>query len=275
MARGKKMKVGLALGGGGARGFAHIGVLEVLDREGINIDMIAGTSAGAIVGALYAQGKSGSEIKSLALDIASQRLVSLLDPALPKSGFIKGNKIKNLIASFLGGNIKFSNLRIPFACVAADINTGEEVVINRGSVPEAIRASISIPVVFSLVKRDNRYLVDGGLVNPVPASIVKRMGADIVIAVNVVPDIADTVSRDDKGRQKSPKELDMVHILLQYLNITSNSLVKTSLELADVIIEPNTAHIKGNDYHDAQEGILQGELAAQKSVLEIKQMLIN
>jgi len=181
-----RKKVGLALGGGAARGLAHIGVLEVLEKEGIPIDMIAGTSAGAAIGALYAEGKDTSRIKDLVLDIKWWRLAPLVDLALPKTGFIGGRKVKELLKLMIG-DIEFGDLKIPLACVAADIMTGEEVVIKEGSVLEAVRASISIPVVFTVAKWRGRYLVDGGLVNPVPVSVLKRMGADFIIAVNVIP----------------------------------------------------------------------------------------
>ena len=144
-------KIGLALGGGAARGLAHIGVLEVLEKEGIPVDMIAGTSAGAAIGALYAQGKDVSQIKEVALNASWRRLVSLVDLTLPRSGFIEGTRIKNLLKSIIG-DIKFSDLKIPLACVAADRRTCEEVVIDQGSVLEAVRASISLPGIFTVVK---------------------------------------------------------------------------------------------------------------------------
>ena len=209
-------KVGLALGGGAARGLAHIGVLDVLQKEGIPIDMIAGTSAGAVVGAIYAWNQDTARIKKEALEVNWRKVAPLIDPSLPKSGLIKGKKIKDLLASYIGGNIKFSDLKIPFACVATDIDTGEEVVIDQGSVPEALRASISIPGIFTVVKREGRYLVDGGLTNPVPVNVVKRMGADFIIAVNVIPDVSVRIGKDKRQAkaQKSPNlpGHDAVHI---------------------------------------------------------------
>ena len=275
MAKLAKRKVGLALGSGAARGLAHIGVLEVLEKEGIPIDMIAGVSAGAAIGALYAQGKDASLIKSLALDLSWKRLASLADLALPKTGFIKGRKIRDLLALFLGGDIKFSDLKIPLACVATDIITGEEVVISHGSVLEGIRASISIPALFTLVKWKGRYLVDGGLVNPVPVSVVKRMGADVVIAVNVIPDVADRAHRADKEQTEGFKEPNIIHIIMQSIYIGTYSLVRSSLEGANIVIEPRVAHIGSGDFHHAQEHILQGELAAQESIPEIKRRIKN
>ena len=268
----QKRKIGLALGSGAARGLAHIGVLAVLEKEGIPVDMIAGTSTGAAIGALYAQGKDVGQIKELALDLSWKKLAPLVDPSLPKTGFIKGKKIKDLLALFIGSDTKFSDLKIPLACVATDIVTGEEVIIDQGSVLEAIRASISVPAIFTVVKWGGRYLVDGGLVNPVPVSVVKRMGADFIIAVNVIPDVADRAHRADKGGLKEP---NIINIIMQSIYIGTYSMVKSSLEEANIVIEPSVAHIGAGDVLRAQECILQGELAAQSFVLEIKRKLEN
>ena len=266
----QKRKIGLALGSGAARGLAHIGVLAVLEKEGIPVDMIAGTSTGAAIGALYAQGKDAGQIKELALDLSWKKLAPLVDPSLPKTGFIKGKKIKDLLALFIGGDTKFSDLKIPLACVATDIVTGEEVIIDQGLVLEAIRASISVPAIFTVVKWGGRYLVDGGLVNPVPVSVVKRMGADFVIAVNVMPDVTDRAHRADKEGLKEP---NIINIIMQSIYIGTHSLVKSSLEGANIVIEPRVAHIGAGDVLRAQECILQGELAAQSFVPEIKRKL--
>jgi len=261
-------KIGLALGSGAARGLAHVGVLEVLKKEGIPIDMIAGTSAGAVIGATYAWSTDTDQIKEQALEVNWRKLAPLIDPSLPKTGLIKGKRIKNLLASYIGGNIKFSDLKIPFACVATDIETGEEVVIDRGLVPEALRASISVPAVFTVVKRGDRYLVDGGLVNPVPVSVVKRMGADFIIAVNVMPDVTDRT-------EKMNKEPNIFQIIMQSIYITTYSLVRSSVEDADILIEPQVVHIGAGDFQKAQELILRGEQAAQSAIPEIKRMLKN
>jgi len=263
----RKRKVGLALGTGAARGLAHIGVLEVLEKEGIPIDMIAGTSAGAAIGALYAQGKDASMIKDLALDLNWKRLAFLVDLALPRTGFIGGRKIKDLLRSIIG-DIEFSDLRIPFACVAADIMTGEEVVISHGSVLDGIRASISIPVIFTVVKWKGRYLVDGGLVNPVPVSVLRQMGADLIIAVNVIPAVRDRAQQVEKI-----KEPHIISVIMQSLYIASYSTVRSSLEGADIVIEPQMADITYGDFSRAEECILQGALATQGSIPEIKRQL--
>ncbi|HEX74046.1 MAG TPA: patatin family protein [Dehalococcoidia bacterium] len=262
----RNRKIGLALGSGAARGLAHIGVLEVLEKEGITIDMLAGSSAGALVGALYAQGKDISQIKNLVIDLGSKRFAFLADPALPKTGLIKGRRIKEVLKSIIGGDIGFSNLRIPLACVATDIVTGEEVVINQGSVLEGVRASISIPVIFAVVKWKGRYLVDGGLVNPVPASVLRDMGADFIIAVNVAPSISGKLHQ--VGR-----EPNIFNVIMQTIHIAAYQSLKLSLSEADVVIEPQVASIGYFDFHRTQECILQGELAAQESIIKIKRQL--
>lgn len=260
-------KLGLALGGGAARGLAHIGVLEVLEKEGIVVDMIAGTSAGAAIGALYAQGKPAGRIKELALDTGWRRMVSLIDLALPRSGFIEGTKIKNLLKSFIG-DIGFSDLEIPLACVATDIRSGEEVVISDGLVLEGVRASISIPVIFTAVKWRDRYLVDGGLVNPVPVSTVRKMGADFVIAVNVIPPMGVRLQPS-----KESKPPGIFQSMLHSFYIATYSLVRSSLAEADIVIEPKLPHVGYGDFHRISESIAQGEIAAKALIEQIKQQL--
>ena len=179
-------KVGLALCSGAAKGLSHIGVLAALQDQGVQIDIIAGVSMGALVGAVYAQGKDIDLMRSLAIALGPKRFYFLADPALSKSGLIRGRKFSNMLRSIMG-DIKFQDLEIPFACSTTDIESGQEVVIRQGLVREGVRASCSIPIVFTPTKLGNRYLVDGGLVNPVPMSILKGMGADFIIAVNVMP----------------------------------------------------------------------------------------
>ena len=262
----KKNKIGLALSSGAARGLAHVGVIDVLHKEGIPIDMIAGTSSGAIMGAVYAWNQDTDRMKEHALDTRWKKFAPMIDPSFPKTGFIKGRKIKNLLSSFLGGNIKFSDLKIPFACVATDIDTGEEVVINSGSVPEALRASISIPGIFTLVKHEGRYLVDGGLTTPVPVNVVKRMGADFIIAVNVMPDVSTRTER----MQKEP---NIFQVMMQSIYIATYSLVRSGVENADIVIEPAVAHIGAGEFQKAQELITLGEQAARNAIPEIKRKL--
>lgn len=263
-----RKRVGLALSGGAARGLAHVGVLEVLQKEGIPIDMIAGTSAGAIIGAIYARSQDTTQIKKDVLEPGWKKFAPLIDPSIFKGGLIKGTKIKGLLSSYVGGNIKFSDLTIPFACVATDIDTGQEVVIDRGSVPEALRASISIPGIFTVVKREGRYLVDGGLTTPVPVNVVKRMGADFIIAVNVTPDVTDRT-------KKAHKKPSIFQVIMQSIYIATYSLARSSLEDADIVIEPDLASIGAGDFQKAWELISRGEQAARNAIPEIKRRLNN
>lgn len=179
-------KIGLALGAGAARGFAHIGVLKVLDEEKIPVDFIAGTSTGALMGAIYASGISAKEMEELVLNLDRRKTTSFFTPTIPYSGLVEGKRITEFMKSIIG-NPNIEDLKIPFAAIATDVLNGREVVITKGSAIEAIRASISIPGIFTPCEYNGNFLVDGGLVNPVPVSCVSDMGADFIIAVNVLP----------------------------------------------------------------------------------------
>jgi NTE family protein len=268
-----RKKVGIALSGGAARGIAHIGVLRVMQKEGIPIDLIAGTSAGAVIGAGYAYDEDVTRITRDAIDAGWKRMAPLIDPSLPRTGFIKGKKIQDLISEYVGGNIKFSDLKIPFACVATDIDTGEEIVIDSGSLPEALRASISIPGIFTVVKREGRYLVDGGLTTPVPVEVVRNMGADFIIAVNVNPDVTYRMGKTGQKRVEARKEPNIFQVMMQSIYITTYSLARSSLEHADIVIEPDLSHIGAGDFHKARELITRGRQAAQDAIPEIKRKL--
>jgi predicted acylesterase/phospholipase RssA len=194
------MKIGYALGGGAARGLSHIGVLKVLDEHGIFPDIIAGTSIGAMVGALYAGGYKPSDIEQIVLGLDWKNLVRLVDMTLPLSGLLKGKRVVSLLRSVLG-DLTFPQLRCAFACVATDIINGEQVVLRDGSLIDAVRASISIPGIFTPVEIKGRYLVDGSLINTVPVSVCRDMGAGYVIGVNVVPDPSKVMCNSTKEQQ--------------------------------------------------------------------------
>jgi len=180
----KRPKIGLALGSGGSRGLAHIGVIKALEENNIPIDFVAGSSIGTMVGGFYAAGLSIKEIEKIALSTTWRRVFSVLfDPHL-KQGLIGGEKLKTFIEDYINGK-KFEDCKIPFVAVATDLKTGEVVVLNKGEMAQAIRASVSIPLVFKPVKINGRILADGGLSAPVPVEIARNMGADIVIAVNL------------------------------------------------------------------------------------------
>jgi predicted acylesterase/phospholipase RssA len=185
-------KIGYALGGGMAYGLFHIGVLNVLEENQVYPDIIAGTSMGAIIGALYASGLNAVEIKEIASELNLRQLIGLSDISLPMNG-IKGKKVVSLLKSVLK-NSTFSQLKKRFACVATDLMTGEQVVMQEGSVIDALRASISLPAIFSPKNINGRYLIDGGLSNVVPVSVCRDMGADFVFGVNAIPRPSENLS---------------------------------------------------------------------------------
>ena len=267
-----KRKVGLALSGGGARGLAHVGVLTALEKESIPIDMIAGTSMGAIIGAFYAAGKDIGQITEAVMNLNRRRVFSLVDLSLPRSGFIRGTKVKHWLRSIIG-DIGFEDLAMPFACVATDIITGEEVVIKQGSVVDGVRASASMPVIFTPAKWHGRYLVDGGLVNPLPVRVLKQMSADFIIAVNVNPYIADGTRRNNNGQTENLKAPNIFSIVRRMLNIMEYQAAMSDLKEADITITPEVGHIKPGNFHRARECILQGQRAAQHAIPQIKRQL--
>lgn len=195
-------KVGLVLGSGSARGWAHIGVLEALKERGIPIHCIAGASIGAFVGAIYATGDLKS-LEEFALRLNKRMILSYFDLVFPRSGLLDGKKVHRLFS--MHSQVQtFDDFRIPVKMVATDLYTGEQVVLDSGNVVEAVRASLAIPGVLTPVRRDGKILVDGGLVNPVPVDIARGMGADVVVAVNLNTEL---VSRHRK-KPKQPKWLD-------------------------------------------------------------------
>ncbi len=214
-----RKKVGLALGGGSFRGFAHVGVLKALEKHNISVDYIAGTSAGSIVGALYASGLSVKKIEHL---IHTTPWKYLLDFVLPSKGFLEGKRIEQYIQDLIHATT-FEDLRIPLRVVAADLKSGKEVVFHKGDVASAVRASMSIPVVFNPLERHGSILVDGGVINPVPVSVVKDMGADYVIAVDLSTPVSVTFekgkpSRFNQDLKKTFVEQELTH-LRRYLHV--------------------------------------------------------
>jgi NTE family protein len=270
-----KKKIGLVLGGGSARGFAHIGVLEVLEREGIPIDLVAGTSAGAVIGALHCAGVSAREMKEHMLGMDRAQIRHMVDLTLPKSGFISGVRLMNDVKTIMGGDRRFRDLDKPFACVACDIITGEETVMSTGSVLEAVRASIAIPVVFTAVKRRGRYLIDGGLVNIVPVNVARAMGADFIIAVNVLPRHIHRLHAQmkEKTGTKLEKPPGILTIMLNTIDIANSCRVETSMAGADIIIEPHMLGFGATSFNEAKRLIIQGEMAGVDALLQIKRKL--
>lgn len=246
-------------------------MLEVFEREGIPIDMIAGTSVGALIGALYATGTSIEKMKKQAADMDWLSMTALFDLALFKNGLIRGKRITDFLRRLIG-DVKFSDLKIPLSCVATDMITAEEVVLNEGSVLEAIRASISVPIVFSLVKKDGRYLADGGLVNPVPVSVLKSMGADFCIAVDVTPDNRERAEYLVHHGLAS-KGPSLMQVIMQSTYINTYQIARRVSVGAEIVVRPHVAHIGPSEFTRARELILEGELAAVDYTAKIKRKL--
>jgi NTE family protein len=249
-----KLRIGLALGGGGARGFAHIGVIKMLEASGIHPDVVAGTSAGSVVGALYASGMDAFQLQEQAfsLDQASVRDVSLFS-----GGLVKGRKLQDYV-NRLVGNRPLENLDKPFAAVATELETGERTVFVRGNTGQAVRASSSIPGVFEPIAIDGRHYVDGGVVSPVPVDAARQLGADIVIAV-------DISARPD-GRNPD----GMLGIVGQSISIMGRKLAEQELARADIVIRPKVGTIGPTDFDQKNVAILEGEKAALAAMPAIR-----
>ena len=244
----------------------------MLEREGIPIDVIAGTSIGSVVGALYARETNATLVKQQALSLDWKRFARLIDPIFRKGGLLGGKRVNDLIRRFIG-DIQFSDLEIPLSCVATDLFSGDEVVISSGSVIEAVRASISIPMIFSVVKKDGRILVDGGLANQVPISVAKQMGADFVIAVDITP--TRTERANYLVKHKEEKEPGIIQVMLQTVYLATYRNAEMSTDCADVVIHPSLAHIAPGEFYRARECILEGEMAALDRISQIKRSLAD
>ena len=184
--------IGLALGGGGARGLAHIGVLKALERANIPVDVLAGTSMGGLIAAFYAAGHSAAEIEAETLQLGKlSQLLNLVDLGLPRRAFLSGDKLYAFIREKLGPRLTFANLRRLLALTAVDLISGKEIILRDGQVAEAVRATIALPGMLEPVERGGQLLVDGGVLNNVPADLARALGAGVVIAVNVSLDVHD------------------------------------------------------------------------------------
>lgn len=257
----RPVRIGLALGGGAARGFAHIGVIKALESQGIVPDVIAGTSAGSLVGALYAAGNNGFALNQLALDMEEAAISDWSVPLFASSsGIIKGEAIQNYVNKAVR-NVPLEKLKIPFGAVATDLNSGQAILFQRGSVGAAVRASSAVPGVFQPVKIGAHTYVDGGLVSPVPVRFARQMGADFVIAVNI------------SAQPTAQAASSSVDILLQTFAIMGQSINQFELREADVVISPALGTMKGNDFNGRNAAILAGERAGMAAVSEIRQKL--
>ncbi|MFA5840298.1 MAG: patatin-like phospholipase family protein [Candidatus Margulisiibacteriota bacterium] len=268
------MRLGLALSSGMAHGLAHIGVLKVLQRENIPIDIVAGTSGGALYAAPFVAGRSLERMEKTVGGMSKLRIFSMLDLTIPYSGFISGNRIINLIKSVVG-NIMFEELPIKFLVVSTDIISGETYVFDKGSILHALRASISIPGLFSPVRHEGRLLIDGATVAPVPAEILFRGGADKVIAVNVsVPPVVNGIN--SKAKPSSPLLLpNLIDTIMHSRAISSYHLAETECRKADLTILPEIGGYHWKDYHLAKEIVEAGEKAATAALPQIKSLMFQ
>jgi NTE family protein len=272
-------RVGLALSGGGARGLAHIGVLKVFERESIPISGIAGASAGGLVGAAYAAGMSVAELETEALEMSKLRnLVKLMDRSLPHMGLLAGQKIVNYLAERIGYK-DFAELRLPLALAAVDLESGNEVTLDSGSVIEAVRATISFPGVFTPCEVAERLLVDGGLLNNLPIDIARQMGAEAVIAVDVSggqEDVDSLFEAAQRWRLGWPMR-STASVLTRCLGIMINQIRQNKLVAfpPDVLIRPELGREIGlfTGFPHAAAAIATGEEAANAALPQIKETL--
>jgi NTE family protein len=249
-------KVALALGGGAARGFAHIGVIKALEAQGIFPDIVVGTSAGAVVGSLYAGGHNGFDLQALAIQM-EERQVS--DWSLPDRGIFKGEALQSFVNQAVG-NRPLEKLNRLFAVVATDLQSGEAVVFRTGNTGMAVRASSTVPGVFQPVSINGHEYVDGGLVSPVPVRIARSLGADFVIAVDI------------SARPRLAKTESTIDILLQTFSIMGQSISRFELTEADVVIRLQSA-VSSTDFNDRHVAILEGEKAAAAVMPDLKAKL--
>lgn len=285
-----KPKIGLALGSGSARGWAHIGVIRALEEAGIRPDVLSGCSIGALVGAAYADGDL-DELQNWVTGLTWQDVVGLLDVGFA-GGLIKGEKLMGFFEMHFVDK-DFSALPLPFGCVATDLANGREIWLREGSVAAAVRASIALPGLLSPVSHEGRLLVDGGLVNPVPVSLCRALGADVVIAIDLGSDIvgkslrrtASEAESHDKswtdrliaslGLKRDDTLPSLATVLSTSINIMQARIARSRLagEPADALIAPRLAHLGLMDYHRAGEAIAEGTAAVKRMLPAIEYAL--
>ena len=258
------VRIGIALGAGAARGWSHIGVLKVLQDEGIHIDMIAGTSMGALVGAVYAATGSVAELKKRTIDrYLSKHMIRrrLFDYTLPFRGFLRGKKAMELVSAAVD-HADFMDLLIPTYLVGVDILNGEEVLFETGDVAMAVRSSLSLPAVFSPVRHQGRWMVDGGLLNPLPVNILEQKGADKIIAV--------CVENQRKTAKQSTKAPGIVEVISRTIAIVHGRATGGFAQKSDVVIYPDVQGFSWDDFHKGEVLMQRGIDACEKVIEEIK-----
>lgn len=253
----KPPRLGLALGGGAARGFAHIGVLQVLEENGIRADLVAGTSAGSLVAALYASGRTATQLAALAETMDESVFT---DWSYPGRGLIRGEQLARFVREHTGGR-PIEAFALPLGIVATDLDNGSPVLFRRGDPGTAVRASSAVPAVFQPVRIGQREYVDGGLVAPVPVRFTRQMGAEVVVAVDIsaVPDGTPTG--------------DPFRMLLQTFAIMGRSINRYELRDADLVLQPRLPGVSGADFGARRQAIQAGRAAALAQLPALKALL--
>jgi NTE family protein len=261
----RRPRVGLVLSGGGARGLAHIGVLKVFEREGVPVDLLVGTSVGAIVGALYAAGEKASEIEGMASEVGWDQLTDLSSAGvvrlLMSERLLSTKRMEKYLQDRIGEKT-FADLKTEFACLATDVRTGEGVVLREGSVALAARASATMPGIFEPVPFRHRLLIDGGVVDNVPTETARRLGADILICVYVPADL----SRHNVS--------NVLAMMTQALYIQGQALSEDSVKRADFLIKPEVSDISALELWRSKECMEAGQRAAETAWPELKKLLV-
>ncbi|MBK9362635.1 MAG: patatin-like phospholipase family protein [Rubrivivax sp.] len=252
-------RIGLALGGGAARGFAHIGVIQVLEEAGIRPDLVVGTSAGSLVAALYASGRGGADLARLASRMDEG---ALADWAFPGRGLIRGEALARFVREHTGGRT-IERMALPLGIVATDLDSGEPILFRVGDTGAAVRASSAVPAVFQPVSIGGREYVDGGLVSPVPVRFARQMGATLVLAV----DISEAPEGSPTG--------DPIKMLLQTFTIMSKSINRFELREADVVLRPLLAGVAGSDFRARERALAAGRAAATQQLPALRQRILE
>ena len=252
-------KLGLALGGGAARGFAHIGVLQVLEEEGIKPSLVVGTSAGSVVASFYASGKTGQQLQWLADTMDESQFTDWANPFSGR-GILRGEALGKYINSQLNG-MKIEDMKLPLGIVATDLRTGDGILFRRGDVATAVRASSAVPSVFEPVQIAGKDYVDGGLVSPVPVRYARQMGADLVLAVDI------------SSRPEDAKTTDMLKVLLQTFSIMGKSISQLELAQADVVVRPALPEIGSTEFSARKKSIEAGRAAMKQAMPQLRALL--
>ena len=262
----ERPRIGLVLGGGGARGLAHIGVFRVLEEAGLPVDIVTGTSVGALVGALYSSGISIDRIESMTEEIGWSDLTNISAPSVVtlflSEKLLSTEKMEKYIADKIG-NKRFDELKIPFGCVATDLRTGEKIIFYEGDVAPAVLASATIPGVFTPVEYRHRLLVDGGLVDNIPTDVARMLKADIIIAVNISADFT----------KNTPSNI--MSVLSQSISIQGEFLSGEQLKLTDLVINPEVSDVGIHELWRSRECIDAGIVATRKIMPKLKRLIID